>query len=203
VAPQDSEAAFARCDCQLPLGSLPALFRRDAARFAGQPAALLRAEAARVDSMRDQLRALAGGNPLVAVSWRSPQAGARRFLGERKSLALAEFAGMQALRGARLLDLQYGDVEDERRDIEAREPGRLVRIPGLDTRDDLEGVAAALVACGRFVTVSNAAAHLAGALGVATELVMPRGWPPFSYWVPGPDGRSPWYPSVRVVTHRG
>ena len=60
------------------------------------------------------------------------------MLGERKSLALAEFAALEALRGARLLDLQYGDVEDERRGMEAREPGRLVRIPGTGHEPCLE-----------------------------------------------------------------
>jgi tetratricopeptide (TPR) repeat protein len=204
VTAQDSHAAFASCDCHLPLGSLPALFRPDAASFAGQPQALLRADPARIGAMREALARVAGGMPLVAVSWRSPQSGARQRLGERKSLALGELAALEPLHGARLLDLQYGDLEDERREYEAREPGRLVRVPGLDTRADLEGVAAALVASGRLVTVSNATAHLAGALGVATELYMPRGWPPFSYWAAvGPDGRSAWYPSVRVIAHRG
>jgi tetratricopeptide (TPR) repeat protein len=200
---QDSPRAFAGCDFQLPLGSLPALFRGDADTFRGQPAALLRADPERVAAMRAQLVALAQGSPIIAVSWRSPQGGARRFIGERKSLALPALASIEALRGARLLDLQYGEVEPERLAFEAMEPGRLVRIPGLDTRNDLEAVAAALVACGRFVTVSNATAHLAGALGVPTQLLLPRGWPPFHYWAAERDGRSLWYPSVRIVAHAG
>ena len=196
-----SQQAFEGCDFQLPLGSLPALFRRDAASFAAQPAALLRADPARVDAMRSKIGSLAGGAPVIAVSWRSPQGGERRFLGERKSLAPEVLAAHPALRGARLLDLQYGDVEPERAAFNVREPGRMVRIEGLDARADLEGVAAALVACGRLVTVSNATAHLAGALGVATELLMPRGWPPFSYWAAQRDGRSLWYPSVRIAAY--
>ena len=197
----ESARAFAQCDLQLPLGSLPALFRRDERAFEGQPAALLQADPARVEAMRGQIAQLGHGAPVAAVSWRSPQGGARRFLGERKSLAPEALASLDVLRGVRLLDLQYGDVDEERRAFEARQPGRLVRITGLDTRNDLEGVAAALVACGRLVTVSNATAHLAGALGVPTELLLPRGWPPFSYWAAERRGRSLWYPSVRIVAH--
>jgi tetratricopeptide (TPR) repeat protein len=197
VARGGSAEAFAGCDFQIPMGSLARLFRRDAASFAAQPAALLRADPARVEEMR---RALAqAGDRMVAVSWRSPQAGGRRALGERKSVPLEAFAARVGEGGTRLLDLQYGEVGAERDAFEARHPGVLLRVPGLDTRDDLEGVAAALVACGRFVTASNAAAHLAGALGVPTQLLLPRGWPPFSYWAPLPGGRSIWYPSVAVA----
>jgi len=198
VAFEDAPRAYARCDFQLPLGSLPRLFRPDAGSFRAQPQALLRADPARVEAMRAAIAA-AGGAPAVAVSWRSPQSGSRRYLGERKSLPLARLAAWPALQGTRLLDLQYGDVAEERRAFEAREPGRLVSLPGLDVREDLEGVAAALVACGRLVTVSNATAHLAGALGVASELLLPRGWPPFAYWAAAEGGRSLWYPSVTIV----
>jgi Tfp pilus assembly protein PilF len=196
-------AAFAGCDFQVPLGSLARLFRRDVESFGAQPVALLQADADRVAAMRASIAALAHGAKVVAVSWRSPQAGERRWLGERKSIALERLAAAAAPRGELLLDLQYGDVEAERREFEARHPGRLARIPGLDLREDLEGVAAALVAAARVVTVSNATAHLAGALGVATELLIPRGWPPFSYWAPGANGRSLWYPSVRIAAHGG
>jgi hypothetical protein len=43
-------------------------------------------------------------------------------------------------------------------------------------------------------------AHLAGALGRETLLVYLAANPPFHYWVPADDGRSPWYPSVRIVS---
>lgn len=190
----DSSTAFAACDFQIPIGSLPRLLRRNAASFAGQPRALLRPDPARVEAIGEAL----GGGPVIAISWRSPQAGGRRALGERKSVPLESFAALAARTGARLLDLQYDEATEERRAFEARHPGVLFRLGGLDTRDDLEGVAAALAACGRLVTSSNATAHLAGALGVPTELLLPRGWAPFPYWVPGADGRSLWYPSVAI-----
>lgn len=196
TTPEESAAAFASCDHHLPMGSLPRLFRRDAASFAAQPNALLKADPVRVEQAR---LALSGLDPdPVAISWRSPQAGARRALGERKSLPLAELARFARLHGATLIDLQYGDMDAERAAFMRDNAQGLARIPGLDLRDDLEGVAAALVACGRLVTTSSAVAHLAGALGVPTHLLLPRGWPPFFYWAPGPDGRFLWYPSIEM-----
>jgi ADP-heptose:LPS heptosyltransferase len=61
-------------------------------------------------------------------------------------------------------------------------------------------VLAAIEACDLVVTTSNVTAHLAGALGRETLLVYLRANPPFHYWVPTEDGRSLWYPSVRIVT---
>lgn len=200
VTPAQSQEAFASCDHQVPLGSLPGLFRPDVASFRAQPASILVADPDRVHRYRDAL----GPGPTIAISWRSLQKGGRRGLGERKSIPLEHFAALAARTGARLLDLQYGDVDAERARFRVRHPGVLVALEDLDPFHDLEGVAAALVACGRLVTSSNVTAHLAGALGVATDLLYLRGWPPFSYWVPGPEGLSTWYPSVRVpvAAHR-
>ena len=194
VAPERSAEAFAACDLQLPMGSLPALFRRDVADFAAQPRALLQPDARRVTAIREQL----GRGRVIGISWRSLQGGDRRALGERKSIPLEHFAPLAAATGARLLDLQYGDVTAERERFARAHPGVLMQVDGLDLREDLDGVAAAIASCDLIVTSSNVTAHLAGAIGKATQVVFLRGWPPFSYWTPGPDGQSLWYPTVRV-----
>jgi tetratricopeptide (TPR) repeat protein len=192
---ENAQADFAACDFQIPIGSLPLLFRGDAASFERQPRALLQPDAARVREMRELL----GAGRYIAISWRSLQKGDRQALAERKSIPLAHFAALAKDSGARLLDLQYGDVEKERAQFDAAHPGVLGRIEGLDTFQDLEGVLAATAACEAVVTASNVTAHLAGALGKPTTLLYLRGWPPFHYWAAGPDGRSLWYPGIRVA----
>jgi Flp pilus assembly protein TadD len=196
VADKSGDAIFAGCDRQVPLGSLPGLFRPTLESFGRQPAALLRADPARVEEMRARL----GPGRWIAVAWRSLQKGDRQPIGERKSIPLETFAGLAGAGGARLLDLQYGDVDAERAEFHARHPGALTRIEGLDTKDDLEGVLAAIEACERVVTSSNALAHLAGALGKPTSVLLRGGRAPFHYWIAGPDGRCLWYPSVEIVT---
>jgi tetratricopeptide (TPR) repeat protein len=199
VPPESAQEAFAGCDYELPMGSLPGLFRRDVASFDAQPRALLSADARRVTAIREQL----GRARVIGISWRSLQKGGRRALGERKSIPLEHFAPLAEATGARLLDLQYGDVTAERERFAARHPGVLVQIDGLDLHDDLDGVAAAIACCDRVVTSSNVTAHLAGALGKATQVVYLRDWPPFAYWTPGAGGHSRWYPSVRVESDPG
>jgi tetratricopeptide (TPR) repeat protein len=195
VDPESFPAALARCDRQAPLGALPGLFRPDAASFAAQPGAILRADPGRVAAFRAQL----GAGPVIAIAWRTLHKGSKQGVGQRKSIPLEAFARLAQASGARLVDLQYGDVGEERQVFEARHPGVLVRLEGLDAFSDLDGVAAALVACGRLVSSSNVTVHLAGALGLPVWLPYLGNWPPFFYWVPGPGGRSLWYRSVRVA----
>jgi tetratricopeptide (TPR) repeat protein len=195
LEPEAFTAAIARCDHQAPLGALAGLFRRDAASFAAPPGPILRADPERVAAYRAQL----GPGPVIAIAWRTLHKGAKRVLGERKSIPLDAFAHLARASGARLVDLQYGEVGEERGTFESRHPGVLVRLQGLDAFSDLEGVAAALVACGRLVSSDTSTVHLAGALGVPAWLAYLHGWPPYFYWaVVGPGGRSLWYPSVHV-----
>src|SRR5262249_23019437 len=149
-------------DVQVAIGSLPRFFRPDAQSFAAQPKALLAADPARVESMRARL----GEGPWIAISWRSLQGRDRKGLAARKSIPLERFARLGQESGAGLLDLQYGDVSAERAEFHAKHPGVLMKLEDLDTFADLEGIAAAMLACGRVVTASNVNAHVAGAIGV-------------------------------------
>jgi hypothetical protein len=183
------------CRQQLPLGSLPSLFRRNAQQFRGQPQALLKPDPARVELMQATL----GTDRRVAISWRSFQKGGRRHIAERKSIPL-EIFGALAGSGVRLLDVQYGDVGAERAAFDVAYPGLRVDVPGLDLREDIEGILAAISTCALVITASNVTAHFAGAIGKRAWLVYLAANPPFHYWAPGDDGRSLWYPSVEVIT---
>jgi Tfp pilus assembly protein PilF len=197
VIPSEAPAAFAACERQIPLGSLPRLLRRHRADFASQPAALLRPSAARVREMRARV----GGPGRIAIAWRSFQGAGRRHVEARKSAPLEAFAAFAGT-GARLVDVQYGEVAQERAVFDARHPGLRLHLDGVDLRNDLEGALAAIEACDLVVTTSNATAHLAGALGKRAWLVYLDGNPPFHYWVPTAEGRSLWYPSVEILAER-
>ena len=197
VPPEDSEAAYASCDRHIALASLPELLRPSTADFGRQPRALLAADPVRAAGYRARLAA--PGTRLVGISWRSFQPVARGYLQRKKSAGLAAFLELSRRADLRLVDLQYGDTQAEREAFE-QGGGKLLRVDDLDLFNDLEGVLAAIEACDLVVTTSNVTAHLAGVLGKETLLVYLAANPPFHYWVPGPDGRSLWYPSVTIVT---
>jgi tetratricopeptide (TPR) repeat protein len=195
VALGESKEEIARCEREVALGSLPRFFRRTLESFERQPGHLLVPDARRVQATRERL----GDSPRVGISWRTFQAAGRRYIGARKTIPLERF-GALAHSGYRLLDLQYGDVSEERRRFDERFPGLRLEVPGLDPRNDLEGLLAAVEACDLVITASNVTAHFAGAIGKRTWLVYLGAKPPFPYWTPRADGRSPWYPSVEIVT---
>jgi hypothetical protein len=194
VTSDQAAAAFSSCTHQAPIGSLARIFRRSRESFAAQPRALLRADPQRVRQLSERMP----GRPRIGITWRSFRG---KLVGESKSFALERF-GILAGGAATLVDLQYGDVEAERRRFDERHPGLRHAIEGLDLFNDLEGLAAAIDLCDLVVTGSNVTAHLAGAIGKRTWLVYLEGVPPFHYWSAGADGRSLWYPSVEIMTDR-
>ena len=195
LAQGEADAAFAGCDHELPLGSLPRLFRRSLDRFSAQPGTLLRPDSSRVREMGTRLPR----ERKIGIAWRTFQGAGLKHMQARKSIPLACF-GIFEGSGRKLVDLQYGDAGTERSDFDMRHPGLRHEVEGLDSFNDLEGLMAAIEACDLVVTSSNITAHLAGAIGKRTWLVYLAANAPFHYWVPGPDGRSLWYPSVEIMT---
>ena len=196
VAAQTSSGAFAACTHQVPIASLGALYRPDRASFANQPRASLRADPERAAGFREQL----GAGRFIGISWKSLQPKARGGVAARKSASLEHFAALARACSARLVDLQYGEAEGERAAFDAAHPGLRVRLEGLDTFNDLDGMLAAIEACDRVVTTSNVTAHLAGAIGKRTTVVFPGARSPLHYWDALEGCRSLWYPSVEIAT---
>jgi hypothetical protein len=176
-------------DQHLPAGDLCRWLRPEASSFPSTRAPWLRADPWRVTALRaslppaDQLR--------CGLSWRSEAA----TLGSRKSLPLAPLAQALALPGVQLLSLQYGAQTEELAELREQTGLELLALPGVDLRDDLDALAALIQCCDLVITVSNATAHLSGALGMPTWLALHH----VPYWPWGLKGeRTPWYPTLRL-----
>jgi len=178
------------CAAQIPLGSLGAWFRPDWSAFPGRRR-YLEADAQKVAALRRRLRG--DGRRLVGLSWHSiaPKVGAA------KSLELAALEPLLRRPDLRFVSLQYGDTAAERRAVRERFGVEVAAVDELDLFNDLDSLAALVAACDTVVTISNTTAHLAGALGVDTQLMLPRGVARHWYWHEGRDD-SPWYPSLRI-----
>ena len=69
----------------------------------------------------------------------------------------------------------------------------------IDYKNDFETLCAIIYNCKFVVTVSNATAHLAGALGKETFALIPTN----SFWYWGnKSGRSLWYPRLHVIKQK-
>ncbi len=179
----------------LPMGSLGLHLRPTMESFSAQPRGYLRADAGRVAQMREWASRVSDGERLCGISWRSvnPENGAGR------SLELEALVRGLSGRGYRLVNLQYGDVEGELASVEASTGVRVLRCEGLDTKGDLEGLAALMVVCDEVVSIGNATAHLAGALGLPVKVLLPY-VAPWRWMAEGE--RCVWYPSARLIRQR-
>jgi ADP-heptose:LPS heptosyltransferase len=137
--------------------------------------------------LRCKKRAVAG------ISWRSTHP----LYGKLKSAHLTDFRAVLEMPDLHVIDLQYGDTHEERSTAELDLGVIIERIQEIDNTSDIDGLAALITACDVVLTVSNTTAHLAGALGMPTWVLVPYGNARLWYWFQDVSD-SPWYPCVRV-----
>jgi len=187
------KGAAAEADLQCPFASLGGILRRSAADFATHDGNYLLADPARRDELRRRYQALAPGNRLIGVAWRS----INPFLAKSKNLSLGDLVPVFAIPGITWVNLQHGDVAAEI----AASGVPLHCDSEIDAFNDLDGHAAQLAALDGVVAISCSTVHLAAALGVRVDLLLPRGPGRLWYWsrpeLPGAE-RSRWYKSVRL-----
>jgi hypothetical protein len=172
-------------DAYVPLCALPAVLRIDRTEIA-RPIPYLRADLAQVACMRERI-GRAPGRRNAGLVW----AGNPDFAGDvQRSTRLARLAPLFTASGLRWIALQTGARAEE-----PAPPGATLERIELDLRDFAQ-TAAALKALDLLVTTDTAIAHLAGALGVPTIVMLPYA----ADWRWGIDrAESPWYPSLRLV----
>jgi ADP-heptose:LPS heptosyltransferase len=131
--------------------------------------------------------------PLIGFSWRS----ANKKFEKAKSAGLHAFEPLLTLPHCHFIDLQYADTTRERDDV-ARDTGiRVEHLDDIDNTNDLDALAALITACDIVITVSNTTAHLAGALGKETYVLVPFGQARMWYWFHD-RADTPFYPEIKI-----
>lgn len=160
----DTDAAIAGADLQVPLGSLARLC--GAARRA-VPTGYLRPDPIQVERLR---RDYTGDRPDVRVfgiSWRSVKPiRARSF-----EASLSAWGPLFAIEGAAFVSLQYGDVEADARLVEQRFGRRLIHNPRLDAFRDLDTLVAQAAAVDSVVSIANSTVSIAHGLGKPVHVI--------------------------------
>ena len=180
-------------DCTISCASLPHLLRRQRTSFDGRP--YLAAGTRRAARYRDALSGT-GARLNIGISWRG---GLDTRARNARSIELERWRDLLQRSDLRVVDLQYGDHTAEA-DAFTRAAGRApVAIDGIDPLNDLDEFAALVAALDLVITVDNSTAHIAGALGVPTFVLLPAG----AEWRWGDEHSDcPWYDSVRLFRQR-
>lgn len=174
------------------IGDLGRFFRNSVEDFRKRAQPLLRADRSRIARYAAEMRRTPT-TLVCGLAWRSKNV----RLADEKSLGGKELHDLVVGMPCRFVNLQYGDVQLEIQSMRGFGVD-LAELEGLDLKDDIDGLAAAIMACDVVLTTSNSTAHIAGALGKRTLLLLPNGRGQFWYWQPFGEG-SIWYPSVRLL----
>ncbi|MGE3313861.1 MAG: tetratricopeptide repeat protein, partial [Planctomycetaceae bacterium] len=177
-------------DYQVPFGSLPRHFRACEGEFPFRRA-FLAADPDRVKFLR-RTGAPTASAVNVGISWIGGNDEAAR---RKRSIPLSMWTSVLLSAGIQFVSLQYGDCKSELAAVQ-RSIGVGITSPGsVDFWNDLDGLAAQIVALDLVITVDNSTAHLAGALGVPVWTIVPfaSDW----RWQMHRE-TSPWYPSMRL-----
>ncbi|MBF0195554.1 MAG: tetratricopeptide repeat protein [Magnetococcales bacterium] len=128
-------------------------------------------------------------NKLIGISWNS-----KSYKYKNKSIKLIDLKPLFVIPGVTFVDLQYGDTKKEREEFSKKTGYEFINDKNIDQKEDLDSFAAQVAAMDLVVTISNTTAHMAGALGVPTLLML--GKSPIWYWMLDKTD-SLWYPSIR------
>ncbi len=182
----------AHVDAQLPIGSLPRLFRNDISQFP-RHTGYLRADPDRVKFWEGRLQSLGPGLK-TGLSWKGGTVTSRR---SQRSLA-PEMLSPLLSRPGFFINLQYGSTAAELAEF-ARlgDAGKFVHWP--DALESYEETAALIVALDLVISVCTAVIHLSGALGRLVWVLTPSA-PEWRYL--GAGETLPWYPSARLFRQK-
>ena len=172
----------------LPSGCLPGLFRTTQAAFGATTSPYLAADPAEREKLRQRY---CDGRRVVGLAWYTKN----RKTGRSRSIDLSLFAPLFARSSdIQWVSLQYGDHAELENQAAASGAPILVDC-AINQLSDLDLFAAQVAAMDLVVTIDNSTAHLAGALGVATWVLLPfaADW----RWLEARED-SPWYPTLRL-----
>ena len=152
----------------------------------------LNADKSKIQHYRNKYKKLFPGKVTVGLTWKSSS----NSLGSSKDLVLRELGALLRIPNVQWVALQYGDISEDIETINSEHECELYCDETVDQKFDLEAAFAQVSALDYVVTISNATAHICGALGVpASVLVSQR--PPW-HWLTSGE-RSCWYQSLRLV----
>jgi len=175
-------------DYQVAIGSLPGYFRRQPADFPAHQG-YLRADAERTSRWRQRLQGLGDGLK-VGISWRG---GSMHTSQPDRSIDAERLLPLLTASGCEFVSLQYGDCEVDLDSLQQRYGVRVQHWQ--EAIENYDETAALVSALDLIITVDTSVAHLSGALGRPTWVLVPAN-ADWRYLAAGE--RMPWFPAMRL-----
>ena len=178
-------------DCHMPFGDLGKFLRKDIKDFKKTKFPFISADKNLSNSIKDKF--LNNKKFLVGISWTSYN----QQLGHDKSVYLENLIPILKINNISFIDLEYRNSDLERKNLFDKYNLTIYKEDKIDSFNDIKGLTSIIEACDFVITCSNINAHLSGALGIKTFLLLPLGKGRLWNWN-FENQRSIWYPSVKI-----
>jgi len=179
-------------NCQIPIGDLGSLFIKNAGNLKNTSKKYITSDPVLSNQLQNTLRTK--NKRICGLSWVSKN----DDIGSSKSVTLEMLKPILEIKDIIFIDLQYNNTQDERNKFLINHGIKIHKIESIDSFNDLNGVTSLIDACDFIITVSNTNAHIAGALGKKTFLLLPKGKGKLWYWS-SLRNKSIWYPSIEII----
>ena len=173
-------------DEQIPMGSLGKFLRKSAEEFPKENIYLKLKDIDRLSQYRKKLSHKSN----CGISWRS----INKHLGIHKSMPLEIMASIFQNKKFNFINLQYGKINEELNVFN----NNIISFEELDLFKNIEDLMLLISVCDVVVTTSNTTAHVSGAMGKKTILLIPNSKGKMWYWN-DMGGKCIWYPSIRII----
>ncbi|MDC1375515.1 tetratricopeptide repeat protein [bacterium] len=179
-------------DSQLSLGDLASFFIKDNSYFLNNKNFYISSDPNVNKELECSIKSK--NKFLCGVSWISKTS----EIGINKSITLETLKPVLEIENIEFIDLQYTDTSVERENFYNDNNLRIKKVQNIDNFNDLNSLSSLIDICDFVITISNTNAHISGALGKKTFLLLPKGKGRLWYWI-SKNKRSTWYPSIEVI----
>tara|TARA_B110000503_G_scaffold141733_1_gene236140 strand:- start:183 stop:1889 length:1707 start_codon:yes stop_codon:yes gene_type:complete len=156
-------------DYHISIGSLPKILRPNLSSFQKASFGYLNGDNEKTTALKKRL--LKGNkNKLVGVNWLSQSIVVNA---QERNISLEQLACHLNESKTQFVSLQYGHVSEEIYKLKQDHGIDVIEVADIDNRINIYGLACLILACDQIFSIDNAAAHLAGALGAKTKLLLP------------------------------
>ena len=172
------------------LSSLGQFFRPDINSFENLSSSYLVDDKTLTQTLKNKIKF--NKKAICGISWKSTNT----KLGSQKNLTLEEMISIFNL-DINFVNLQYGDVKEEIENFRKTHHIPLEYIDNINLYEDVDAALSIINSCDFIITTSNTTAHLAGAIGKETLVLVPYSRGRLWYWNSS-DGKCLWYPTITI-----
>tara|TARA_B100000686_G_scaffold219755_1_gene226839 strand:- start:3361 stop:4971 length:1611 start_codon:yes stop_codon:yes gene_type:complete len=177
-------------DRHIPIGSLGKFLRKSKISCQNNTGKYLISSASKEDKYKKKY--FQNNKFKIGLSWKT-----LNKLQKYRNVDLKEMIPIISNSNCDFVNLQFGKFEEDLKYIQTKFGINIKTIKEVDNYSDLDGLAALINCLDLVISIQNSTAHIAGALGKKTYVMVSKLGTPKWHWM-NEEKKSLWYPSLRI-----